>query len=397
MRKYTPLLICLITGFLLSSCAKNTMNDVELPISPPKDSQQTQQQEQTHQPVEQMPLATISMPIKTVIEKAPDGTELFQYAYQDDISIHLPDANAAHKIKLDILNRIDSSTDDAEELSASAAQNYTKTGWSPYLYQIIFQPERIDYNVVSLSGRTTIYRGGSHPETTYTSVTYDAVSGDVLHLSDILVDSASSEKIAQLIVDSLNEQSQLISLYEGFERTVSERFNANFRQDTRWYLSTDGLCVYFSPYEIAPYASGLVVAQIPYEKLTGILNDAYFPPEQQTAGGILSAQLFTEEVLNQFDQFAEIVLNPDGDMILLYTNQYVQDLRIKINIASSDYLYDTPQQTIFAAYGLTAKDAIMLETILKDAQSDLQITYKANDQTYEHYITGTPGTSVNLQ
>lgn len=381
MRKHTLLMICLFASLMLSSCANSQPTDVKLPVTYPNTLEQSSDQETDLSPVEQMPMAAISMPVKTAIETAQDGTEIFRYSYQEDISLILPDAEVAHKIKLDLLNRIDGTTDEASDLNQSAALQYSGSSWNPYLYQVIFEPSRIDYNVLSLTERTTVYRGGSHPETHYESVTYDATTGNILRLNDVLAADVSEDAISQLIIESLTEQSKTISLYENFESSVLDRFNENFRQDTRWYFSASGLWFYFPPYEIAPYSSGLIVAEIPYEKLTGILNDAYFPPERQTAAGTLSAEHFSEDKIQKFDQFAEVILDPAGDMLLLHTDHYVQDIRIKTGLS------DGAELTVFAAYGLTDKDAIMLQCSLNE-QSNLKITYT---------VTAATDISVNLQ
>lgn len=397
MRKHTSLLICAIIAFLLTGCSNVFSEDVTLPITSQTNNGQITDEPASGLVAEQIPFTAISMPVTTHIQKADDGAEIFQYSCQRDISLVLPNADAAHKIKLDFLNRIDSSESAAKEISNAAVSNYHGGSWTPYLYQVIFEPSRIDYSVVSLSGRTTVYQGFAHPETNYNSVTYDANTGESLLLSDILLSDTDAETIVKLINESLDEQSETLSLYENYKATVSDRFNKNTFQDTRWYFSTTGLCFYFSPYEIAPYASGLVIAEIPYEKLTGILDNAYFPPELNSSNGSIFAEPFNADMQEQFTQFAELILDPNGDMVLLHTDQSVQNIRILTGSWSQNGSIFTPEYTIFAAYSLSPTDAIMVQTELTKNTPSLQITYKANDQQYSHHIAEISNNSVGLQ
>ena len=155
--------------------------------------------------------------------------------------------------------------------------------------------------------------------------------------------------------------------------------------------------VNFAPYEIAPYSSGTIHATIPYEKLTGILDDKYFPAEKETAAGTLYAELFSEDAAKKHTQFAEVILNNSGDKVLLHTDHYIQDLQIISGSWSADDSTFIPENVVFAAYGLTVGDAIMLETEFAPTAPTIQIRYTTHEKTITTYLSGVTGSSVTLK
>ncbi len=348
------------------------------------------------QPVVQLPTVAVSVPTVTHEEKAEDGTVIFRYTTQN-ISLVGPEPEVADKIILDFLNRADATSVNAETICAAAKKAYKPgNAWSPYLSQITYEPMRIDEGVLSFFGSYTNYTGTPHPETTYPAITYDLTTGNLLQLSDILTDTDISDTLYASVIDALNAQKNEKYLYDGFEDTVKDRFAKDVLRDECWFLSQEGLCFYFSPYEIAPYSSGVIIAQIPYSALAGIMNDAYFPAEQDTSLGDIAANVFNESDLSNFTQFSEVILS-DGSKILLHTDKSVYNIRITQGTWSANGTTFTPGHTVFAAYTLTHGDAVMVESAFSEALPTIQLSYDSNGKTVCKYISfGPKSNSVNL-
>ncbi len=290
------------------------------------------------------------------------------------MSLILQDPEVADKVIIDFLNRIDSTRSLAEETSQIAQKAYDGSdNWVPYLYHVTYNPTRIDHDVLSLFGTNVLYSGAFHPERTCISASYDLVTGDVLTLASIMDVSAAADDFCQLVLEGLSEMSEGDYLYENYADTVKERFMTDASQDEAWYFSQSGLCFYFAPYEIAPYSSGVISVEIPYEKLTGLIHDAYFPAERDASEGVVNVTAFEDAELTAFSQIAEIVESKDGKMYLAYTDASVQDVRIMVSDAASSY-------TIFAAYGLTPGDAIMVQAS-ENTLENMVISYKSNNET----------------
>lgn len=334
----------------------------------------------------QEPMVSVALPITEETCTAEDGALLFSYTYQN-MSLITQDPDVGDKVIIDFLNRIDGTFSDAQNVLAAAQAAYPDSeNWNPYLYQILFSPTRIDHGVLSLFGSNASYSGGSHPMYASESINYDLVTGEVLSLQDILTEDADIDTLCQLVIEALGAVAAEKSLYSGFEMTVEELFFRDFEITEPWYFSQNGMCFYFSPYEIAPYASGVINAEVPYEKLVGILNDAYFPSERHIATGTVEAVLFEETDLDQFTQIAELILNEGGQKVLLHTDKFVYDVRLEAGSWSANGDLFTPTATVLAAAHLSPGDAIMVEAFVSDTLPNLRLSYQTGDETIQHYI-----------
>ena len=370
--------ICALLAILFTFCIAGC-TAISAPPSSSAGDESTESQpitEETVQTVYQIPMAAVSVPTITENALADDGTVLFQYTYQN-MSLILQDPDVADKIIVDFLNRVDATRETATSASDMAVQYYNgDKNWVPYVYHVTYSPTRIDQGVLSLFGTNAVYTGAFHPDRTCVSASYDLVTGDVLTLASIMSTTATTDDFCDLILNSLSEMSEGDYLYENYQEAVKHRFMVDASQDEAWYFTQTGLCFYFAPYEIAPYSSGVISVEIPYENLTDLLYDAYFPSERDTAEGMITVQPFAQANLADFSHIAELVANKDGDMYFAYTTGSVQDVRIWVSDAASSY-------TIFAAYNLSAGDGIMIqaESELLDRMS---ITYKNGQETVSY-------------
>lgn len=387
MRKIVPLLLilCLLT---VSGCSvKQPQYYPETENTSAETTTMSNTEDSADVVVDQLPMVAVSVPVITQNVTAEDGTVILKSTYQN-ISVTVPDPEVADKVIIDFLNRTDIN-DASESILSNAKADYVKNpqNWTPYLIQSTYDPMRIDQSVLSMFGSHVTYEGAAHATANYRSVSYDLITGDVLSLQQILEETVNAEKICQLVVNSLNEQMDTNSLYEDFEITVEERFGKNFRNDADWFFSEEGLCFFFSPYEIGPYSSGVVVAQIPYSSLAGIIKDAYFPAEKDAVNGVILVEPFDETALNRFTQFAEVVLVEGSEKILLYTNTLVYNIRIETGSRSDNNSEFIPQHTVLAAYTLTPGDAIMIDAPIHEEHLELQLTYTSADGTIVSYLS----------
>lgn len=388
----------LIFSMLLSLAA------CDLPLKPAEDSTTSPTEaftppESTNSTTEpepvlpQTPLITVSLPVITESSTTDDGTVLFNYTFQN-ISLVTPDADVADLVIIDFLNRIDATRASAESIHSMALSAYRgQTTWTPYLCMISYTPKRIDSGVLSMFGTQASYYGSPHPETVYSALNYDLVTGTALTLGDILSEGDFIDILLQFTLEALEEQKERSYLYSGYEQTVASLFSGSSLQNS-WFFSPEGLCFYFVPYEIAPYASGVITAEIPYEKLPGILKDAFFPSERDIAAGEVSVSLFKTADLEIYSRFSEVVLTPDSDKLLLHTDETVRNLVIETGTWSSSGSFFTAQHSVFAASSLSSGDAVMIETKLSHTPT-LRLQYDTDDQHVSMYIVlGADGTPL---
>ena len=315
------------------------------------------------------PLASVCVPLVTDAEITKDGQVLFHYTYPH-MSLVLQDNDVASKVILDFLNRVDSTAATAEQLRQAAISNYNGSGdWTAYLCQLKYEPMRIDQGVLSLFGALSTYSGGMHPDHTNISVNYDLLTGDILTLGSIMHMDATKDVFCNLVLAELETKAQQLYLYSDYQQGVAKRFAQDESQDEDFYFTTTGLCFYFSPYEIAPYSSGTVTVEIPYEKLVGVIHDAYFPSEKHPTNAQVQGKPLTDADLDDLGQISEAILTPGGQMYLLTANNLIENVKL--------HLQDDNEQThtFFAAENLSVGSSIVIEAT-EEELSNIYLSYE---------------------
>lgn len=361
------LAICLL--FSLCACRKKMPTPSE-----PSETNQSNTQTTTTTTVtdENTELVAVSVPAVTENTTSDDGTVLFQYTYQN-MSLVLNKPQVADKVILDFLNRIDSTRITATTTADMAKSAYTgNKGWVPYLYHITYSPTRIDHNVLSLFGNNVVFSGYGHPERTCVSANYDLLTGDVLTLASIMNKDAKKEAFIQLVLESLSEMAEGDYLYENYEEAVKTRFATDASQDEGWYFSQTGLSFYFAPYEIAPYSSGVITVEIPYEKLKDLIHADYLPQKRNATEGTVTVSDFEKVDLDSLEHVAELVANKDGKMYMVQSSGHIQDVRILVTDPAASY-------TAFAAYNLTPGNGIMVQAD-DNLLNLMKLSYKSNNE-----------------
>ena len=321
-------------------------------------------------------LLAVSVPAVSDVFEADDGTEIFSLT-----SLHMqfifPDASIAEKVILDFLNRVDSGRANAENLRNAALFDYQpEMSWTPYFYQTLYSPTRIDRGVLSLFGIQHSYCGGIHGNMNCIAANYDLTTGDVLTLGSIMHMDADKDTFIQIISNKLAEKQEEYQLYDDFQVGVLTRLNVDENLYEDFYFTPSGLCFFFSPYEIAPYSSGIITVEIPYSELPGLIYDGYFPEERQEIFGSMLSDSFSAMDMDQFNNMAELNLSNDGESIVVYPDGSVEDIRIDV---CADGV-SRPKYTAFAAYQMSNQDAIVIHTS-EDLMNSITISYFSGSTT----------------
>jgi hypothetical protein len=210
-------------------------------------------------------------------------------------------------------------------------------------------------------------------------------TGEVLTLGSILKSNDAHARISeelQLVAESVADVKQL---YPDYSQVIKDRFNQNPSFDEEWFFSSTGLSFYFEPYEIAPYTAGVVTLEIPYNQLIGLIDDSFFPAEEDLSRGSLNVYMLDDINLNDYTQIAEIRLGTTTDAIFLCSEGLLRDVRIEIIEENSQ----TSRGTIFAANTISTGDGIILMYDHTITPLQLQITYRSAqaDMTQGLYLT----------
>ena len=103
-----------------------------------------------------------------------------------------------------------------------------------------------------------LYTGGAHGNTTRKSQTFNLKTGRLLTLQDFFKDD-----YRKIVIPEIKRQAQIMQqqgiLFENYNELIMQNFNQN-----SFYLTDDGIVIYYQQYEIAPYSSGIITFTIPY-------------------------------------------------------------------------------------------------------------------------------------
>lgn len=123
----------------------------------------------------------------------------------------------------------------------------------------------VPYNqncVLSLYFDQYEYTGGAHGLTLRFSDTWNLQSSKRMELADFFPNNTDyKEFIIQYIISEIEKQTAdgNMMYFENYEQLVTENFKPK-----NFYLTTEGLVIYYQQYDIAPYASGMPTFTIPY-------------------------------------------------------------------------------------------------------------------------------------
>ncbi len=379
MKKVCAMLLCLV--ILLSGCG--IQQESSQPIKPEEDilptvpeetpSTSLAEPEEVFAPTE---LLAVSVPAVTDVFNADDGTEIFSYTSQH-MQFIFPDAEIAEKVILDFLNRVDSGSINAVNILDAAKNDYNPAKpWTPYFYQTLYSPTRIDRGVLSLLGTQSSYSGGMHGNTNCVAANYDLTTGDILTLGIIMHMDANKDAFIQIISDKLAVLKDEYNLYDDFEDGVSARLNGDENLYEDFYFTMTGLCFFFSPYEIAPYSSGIITVEIPYSELPGLIYDGYFPAERQQIFGSMRTDKFANLDMNQFNNMAELRLSDGKETMVIYPEGTVEDIRINI---CADRVNRT-EYTAFAACQMSGQDAVVIR-LSENNMNSISVSYFSGETT----------------
>lgn len=380
MRRIIVLFICVT--LLLAACSQKQATDTTIPpafIAPETQiaTEEIPVPEETVPVVqdEHIELLSVSVPAITESFTTEDGTEIFSCTAQHMQLIH-PDEELADKVILDFTNRVEAVQSEAQRIYASAQADYTGSeNWYPYFYQIIYSPMRIDHGVLSLFGTQNSYSGAQHGSLSCVAANYDLNTGDVLTLGSIMHMDATTDDFISLLIPKLDAMADDLGLFDGYEDGVRSRLSGDENLYEDFFFTNTGLSFFFAPYEIAPYASGVITVEIPYEELPGLIYDGYFPAERELVEGTLCTGAFMETDMEQFQNMAEVVLATGEEIMVVYPDGIVEDVRI--TIAGDDK--NMPEYTVFAAQKMSGANAVVL-SLPKDLANRVMIHHTVDEQ-----------------
>lgn len=147
---------------------------------------------------------------------------------------------------------------------ACESADYAKKNSYPLMQLEAVQNFLVTYNencALSLYFDRYIFTGGAHGTTERFSQSWDlSGGGSRIMLSELFKkDFDYIRYVKNKVVDEIKKDKT--AYFDDFEQNVSDTLNKN-----NFYITPEGLFIYFGQYDIAPYSTGIPVFLIPYEK-----------------------------------------------------------------------------------------------------------------------------------
>ena len=193
------------------------------------------------------------------------------------LSIHYPEVNLLYNpsVQLRINRKIQAEVNefyryashDLYEQALSYYKDAQKNGFPFHHYEAVMNYE-ITYNRqchLSMYRDQYEFTGGAHGNTIRSSDTWNVKNGQELPLSSLFPEG---QDVRALLLDQIIKQADKqikqnpYIYFENYRSLIAENF-----KEENYYLEPTGVAIYYQQYEIAPYATGIVVFTIPYEIL----------------------------------------------------------------------------------------------------------------------------------
>ncbi|WP_024866536.1 DUF3298 and DUF4163 domain-containing protein [Butyrivibrio sp. FCS014] len=127
------------------------------------------------------------------------------------------------------------------------------------------------------------FSGGAHPFHSTEYYNFDPVTGNTVPLTDVITakpGAETSQMFWQRLYDTYPECEEEFKSYDiGFDYETNEEidtFEQKLIEDRfNWAVLPDGLWIYFSPYDVASYATGYLEMNFPDSEYPGLVLDAF--------------------------------------------------------------------------------------------------------------------------
>lgn len=274
-----------------------------------------------------------------------------------------------------------------DQITTSASEQYSPDSyWAPYSFTIQYLIPRNDAAAISFFGAYDYFSGGAHPNRYLKSANFDANTGLVISLDEIINNTEQLDVLMDFVLQKLSKTDENVVLFDDYVNVVRQHFTKDSSEFGKWYFSENGLVFYFSTYEIAPYAAGEWFFEIPYTDLQDILLDDYLPQIETAYSGTLKADEKENVSLESKEPIGQLYLTDDGPNIILYTEGNITNLTINQGYWNFSDSFQ-PSGTLFSTTILSQKSYIFLRSLLQEDHSKIQISYHDGGITQIRYLS----------
>jgi hypothetical protein len=207
--------------------------------------------------------------ISSTNKKISEDSKYYTLSAEYPVIAGLADKSILKKINDKIKNEVDSriqefkdSASDADSYEADMGKNELTIGVNSY---------SISHGIINISMRVSDFQSGSaHPESYGYTQNFNTKNGEILDFKDLFkkdskyLDLVSKKTIEQLKKNLKPDDSGLIWIKSGA--------SANPDNYVDFQVKENALAIFFNPYQVAPYTSGIVKIEIPLSDLSSVID-----------------------------------------------------------------------------------------------------------------------------
>lgn len=363
--------------------------------------------------------APVILNVKNITESypAPDGSDriILTYGY-DDVDVYLASNTAAAEAINQYLAMRDElyysgsdSGDGVNALLEIATDNYAlvqdhdvgiSTEFSCMRSALV---DRADSGVIALRYRTNSYTGGAHGLYADRALVFDTASGLLLSIDDLSSDRASLENaLLEKMNDILHNDVRYLPILDYMtafnpDQNVDAELKTLIREGS-WTLDYEGLTVFSDIYEIGSYADGIVRFTIPYEELSGIMDDAWMPPVR-TSGGELHILGLNDQSGSAIHLLDKVTISDDGSEFKVFAAGTAYDVSVdSVTYINDDVGFYQTETHWYCSY--LSNVGVQIQTLIPDGMPDLMIRYTDESGAAHSYLiteSGNDGSVLLLE
>jgi hypothetical protein len=271
MRRYRILIFLVTVALfttLFSGCGSSNNSDSTDTVSPENETVSTPSDDASSDSEKLSPLK-VSYKVYRETIKDDYGTDLayfkFTYPYIDnpDNAEGITSINEYYKTQLDYF--VTTVVSDGKKYALEAKKAAEEAGFD--FFALAFEREPSIYyndnNMLSVLNMDYENTGGAHPNSYWSSETFDVKTGRMVTLSDIfgLSKEKTLEKVYEIVINQIEETKGENSCYfENYEENVK-----NYYSENDFVLGPEDIILYYQHYAIAPYAAGIPTFEFPYD------------------------------------------------------------------------------------------------------------------------------------
>lgn len=421
MKKFSAIILCIVMSFMLFGCSTlDKIKQIELPPLPTAQPEETAIIETPQPVVEPEPTAAvfktnhvvvgISKSINEFYDPQNGTVKILSFSHETP-SVYIENNEEASEVINEYIARLDETyitgndygvgTAEGMNLMLEMAQdNYYVAVQNnvelplEFASEMTVKTKRLDDRCIDLVYTNYSYTGGAHGSYADTAYVFDASTGERLTLDKLCTDVTSLRAYLTECMLKLVQEDRDSYYSQRITSDYVSDLNAAFSElvrDGAWYFDNEGMCIFSTPYEIAPYAAGIVEFHIPYSELNGYIDQKWMPYASRESGN-LSLRLQSDIADGSVEVIDRVALDEIGTELAVVATGSVYSVRL----SKVDYVNGFYESAQLWACSEMKDCALQLVTDIPDGVPNLMLSYLDTDGNIREFLITMSGEDGSL-